>query len=824
MSSTTTNNNYMETPPASPPRMFSKGSGGDVGNNTPDLGNTISLSQESGIMTLATDSPSPMQSIGTTSSAEGEKRGHIRMATPSTPIPVAEAFAQAAPGSSTTTSGSLRFTPGRGGYHHGVGQQHHLMSELTPVISNSNNNAMYVDNNYRHVRNSSQDSSDRPRMPGLAEGGATTAAERGGGEFMVVSPPTSGATTRTRMPLPRAGLPPAKLGNFENINNPVAASSVAATMASRGRQMITSAGASSAIPLRVGRHMKTSPNNTDSCLSSEAKDGLGGLLIGERLAMPSYGSLHSEDDSISSSSNSGGGVGRRHRINATSIFKQKEQQQRGQQKQPLGVPTNLAPIELKPDRKFFSFQGTSQYKNVVEDSTAPQSSSRLDTISGSPYRGPLLSPALDSQGQQHQLPMVVASHQNQQQYQPTFRSQHGVTELANSKDLNAIFKAPRAPHSTNAATLVTPQKQPSPASMAVDDETAGGGGDPMVTGPSVLFGDEYSGDCNLRGEEKFFNREPSTKIDCEDSRDLKADYPVDDRQWSIPSIRLANHVNLSSNNLLSYNHYGSQLSLDEYTDDDESYYSFLGDDDDASLSSRGSIDVSIRRRRLIRASMELSNVAAANIPRLSDHLTPPTTSSLDNSASGSSHQAQPPAIGQTNSFLEGIQGISIENATKGTTPFPQRANTFDSEIMMVDDDNDDNSGTNALPPILNVNTAMDDADYHQSRRWRRHRGQHSSRRRKEGSAMGWIHDLQSQTKNQDVQLIAESASSKFMTTTTPGGSDKANVGVTSDKALGLPHPLCRSSTIEAVGPFTIHRGGFRASGSGDIALTSSGSD
>lgn len=89
--------------------------------------------------------------------------------------------------------------------------------------------------------------------------------------------------------------------------------------------------------------------------------------------------------------------------------------------------------------------------------------------------------------------------------------------------------------------------------------------------------------------------------------------------------------------------------------------------------------------------------------------------------------------------------------------------------------------------------------------------------------MGWIQDLQSQTKNQDVQLIAESASSKFMTTTTPGGSDKANVDVTSDKALGLPHPLCRSSTIEAVGPFTIHRGGFRASGSGDIALTSSGS-
>ena len=133
--------------------------------------------------------------------------------------------------------------------------------------------------------------------------------------------------------------------------------------------------------------------------------------------------------------------------------------------------------------------------------------------------------------------------------------------------------------------------------------------------------------------------------------------------------------------------------------------------------------MSIRRRRILMASMELSSQVARKI----------ANDSLDNSASGSSHQARPPAIGQTNSFLEGMQGISIENAAKGTSSFPQRANTFDSEIMMVDDDNDDNTGINGPPPILNVNasmvqqTAMDDADYHQSRRRRRHRGQCSSR-------------------------------------------------------------------------------------------------
>ena len=267
----------------------------------------------------------------------------------------------------------------------------------------------------------------------------------------------------------------------------------------------------------------------------------------------------------------------------------------------------------------------------------------------------------------------------------------------------------------------------------------------------------------------------------------------------------------------------------------------MGDDDDASLSSRGSVDPVVRRRRFLRASMEMASSQAANVAENVD-------GSLGGSADSSS---QPPAIGQSNSFIEKIQGISIENNTdttmmEGTTPsaipphLSKRANTFDSEIMMVDDTYGDSNNVgggvldiNGPPPILNVHSstsqgnAMDDADYHQSRRSRRHRGR--GRRRREGAAMGWIQELQSQTN--DAQLITESASSKFMaaTSNTAGNATQTNFGMTSEdvtKALGMPHPLCRSSTIEA-GPFTvgIHREmGFGNSGSGgDIALNSSGS-
>ena len=809
---TSNNNNNMETPPASPPRFGKSATNSDVvdGNPHPDLvAGTVSLSpietvQESSsvaVSTTAMDSPTTSSSVG-----EEEKRGHIRIATPSTPISV-EAYAQDSTMATTMSSSSAAAqqrafsTPGRSnvsgeyvpmqvggqGYHH---QGHHLMSDLTPVISNSN--AMYVDSNNQgnHAR----------MMPGLTSSAFNTSIAEGpgqGGEYMVVSPPSnntlnprgSGSSSRrTRMPMPRAGLPPAKRSSIENSNH-----------------TRSSSNASSGSSLRGDQQRDISPS-TPLSLGSESKDGLGGL-IGERLAMPSYGSLNSEDESMSSN----GSVGRVIQTTSSAIFKQKE---------PKLVPASLAPIELKPDRKFFSFQGSSQYKHAMNDEADPSSSSKLETIQ-SPSRGrPPMTPSKKDEQQPMLAGMHSSSRHNQQsaQYQPPLRSQHGVTEMADTSELNAIFKAPRSAH--GASKLVTPHN--TPASTALAGMTEGGGG------TSMMMQDSQPSFPPREDAKKFGGGLPSSS-----NQHLQQPYPVDEREWSIPSIRLANHVNLSSNNLLNYSH-GSYTDFSEYTDDDESYYSFLGDDDDASLSSRGSVDVSTRRRRFLRASLEMAASQAPNLAELAA-----ANESLDSASS-----SQPPAIGQSNSFLEKIQGISIENAantataaSSSTIPLPKRANTFDSEIMMIDGNSNDELDINEPPPILNVNAAssrnnaMDDADYHQSRRRRHNRGQRSSRRRKEGAAMGWIQDLQNQSKN-DVQLIAESASSKFMSgiataTTAPVGQTKGMTSEDVAKALGMPHALCRSSTIEA-GPFTvgIHRGvAFGQSGTNgpDIALTSSGS-
>jgi len=704
------------------------------------------------------------------------------MTTPSTPIQLEDAL-HSSLGGGAASRGGVYSTPGRGSH-----QRHHS-SDLTPVISNSN--SLYVDNHHNPNSNKRGGS----MMPGL------TISE--GSEGIIGPRGTSDG--RSRMPLPRAGLPPAKRSSMENPspNESTVPSSSASSIGAAGEQGISL----TSTLLSVG--------------GSEAKDGLGGL-IGERLAMPSCGSLYSEEDaaSLSSTDDSSGPVrgvmrlsssGSRHSSSTKnsmsegppSIFKKKKDD--GQQQ--------LAPIELKPDRKFFSFQGASQYKQAVED--ADTSSTRLETI---------VSPSRPSMGGGQ--PMLSTMNQGPHQvttpqYQPSLRNQHGVTEMADTKDLNAIFKAPR--NTTQGANTAGPSpKVVSPGTPAASIAT-------MTTASSMM--------------QEASVGHSAAAVD----QHLQQTYPVDDRQWSIPSIRMAKHINLSSNNLSAYNH-GSYASFSEYTDDDgsldESYYSFLGDDDDASLSSRGSVDPVVRRRRFLRASMEMASSQAANVAENVD-------GSLGGSADSSS---QPPAIGQSNSFIEKIQGISIENNTdttmmEGTTPsaipphLSKRANTFDSEIMMVDDTYGDNTNVgggldiNGPPPILNVhsstsqggNAAMDDADYHQSRRRHRHRGR--GRRRREGAAMGWIQELQSQTN--DAQLITESASSKFMaaTSNTAGGSTTQtnNFGMTSEdvtKALGMPHPLCRSSTIEA-GPFTIgiHREmGFGNSGSGgDIALNSSGS-
>ena len=510
-----------------------------------------------------------------------------------------------------------------------------------------------------------------------------------------------------------------------------------------------------------------------------------------------------------------------------------------------GVDNNVlrltAPIELRGgDRKFSSFQGAGQYRRAVVVAPPPPSS-RLETIP-SPSRG---SPAWAKAG-------VVAAG-----YRPPLRGMHGVTEMAEPEDLRAIFKAPRG---------------------------AGGGGGGAAAehaGPNVVSPQSADGRSPLRppppaGEGSGGGDRPPPRQMQLQSPPLSAAYPVDDRQWSIPSIRLANRVESSGRHL----HRGqSSGNFSEYTDEegmsvDESYYSFLATDDDddddtASLSSRGSLQAPIGER-VRRFSRQFLRTMSSSATREGSG----EGGAVDTGAAANAvfepfqHPAPAfpaaPAASRSNSFLERMRGISIEGASDRVAnvgadaaappsppPLPRRARTFDCE---------------SPPPVLNIDVDMtedDDAvDYYRNGenpdgmvppsysggggvvRTREstsgRRRQRRRRHRKEGAAVEWIQDLQS--RSNEVRQIAESASSRFLTGDVPalGGNGldpHANAGLTKEevaKAIGMPHPLCRSSTIEA-GPFTlgIHRGGLygRAGnvdvapggGNNSIALTSSGS-
>mmetsp|Transcript_9656 Transcript_9656/g.15786 ORF Transcript_9656/g.15786 Transcript_9656/m.15786 type:complete len:232 (+) Transcript_9656:1753-2448(+) len=172
-----------------------------------------------------------------------------------------------------------------------------------------------------------------------------------------------------------------------------------------------------------------------------------------------------------------------------------------------------------------------------------------------------------------------------------------------------------------------------------------------------------------------------------------------------------------------------------------------------------------------------------------------------------------PAIAPSNSFMERMQGITIH----------QRSNTFESSsdvesypgppaILNVVE-----SAQSSHPALMiNATQSMDDAEFetrqdHRVVRRSNHHNHRSSRRRRSSShartssAVEWIQGLQNPSNGEGVQIV-EAASSKFLiggvsADGSAGGVEEA--AATSEdvsKALGMPHPLCRSSTIEA-GPF-----------------------
>jgi hypothetical protein len=131
---------------------------------------------------------------------------------------------------------------------------------------------------------------------------------------------------------------------------------------------------------------------------------------------------------------------------------------------------------------------------------------------------------------------------------------------------------------------------------------------------------------------------------------------------------------------------------------------------------------------------------------------------------------------------------------------------------------------NASPPIVDGNTplqSIDDnvVDYHRdttdgavcarptTHRHRRHKKKGRSRSHS-AAALEWIQNLQ-QSNVIEGSRITEAASSKFLTGVVKK-VEPLDLAVSQDatKALGMPHPLCRSSTIEA-GGFAYDLGGGR---------------
>lgn len=431
----------------------------------------------------------------------------------------------------------------------------------------------------------------------------------------------------------------------------------------------------------------------------------------------------------------------------------------GNQGNPSGPASSiLRPVELKPNTRFHSFQGSSQYgRSIPKGTVRPMSAlspAREETVGlGNTYTLP---------GQQHQ-------------YLPTVRGAHGVKELSDNKDLNAIFKADRK---TSTGTSNVHHKSPKIVSpMSVDNDSE----------------DEDE------DEDEEQHQEPSFP-------QLQGSIPIDDRQWSIPSIRLANHVNTFGMDG-SIHSYHTLSDEEDYTDDggsslDGSYID--GDDDDVSLSSKESFD-QVRRWRRMSGALRRGMSGDGRVTETPVAATTKDDEDVD--------MVPPPHLMRTSptSNLNAVamkEGMMYGTTQEATSLLEQRFGQINIDPM------DSNINSIYCPPsILNITAppqSIDDNafDYHKDENGKhigarptKPRRRHKKKGRSKShsaAAFEWINQLQQNAV--EGGLITEAASSKFLTGhkgQTECADYTAQQNVT--KALGMPHPLCRSSTIEAGG-------------------------
>lgn len=399
-------------------------------------------------------------------------------------------------------------------------------------------------------------------------------------------------------------------------------------------------------------------------------------------------------------------------------------------------PAFLAfPVELDPGRLHFSFSGKSPFQRSISyngnsNKVAFAPTVEEDVAPSFPFATPVLRP-LPPASPSHGHPLMPSPPSVARQYLSPEREAHGVKDMADRNDLDAIFK--KFPSSKNNSTNT--------GSMLRQARTF-----------------DYGDDDGSEAREEWQLTRPVS---------------MDNR---IPSIRLANRLDSRDCN------YRDHLRMFQDDDDDltdeDSIGTYHGDDEDDNHGDGGSDrwTTMMRRLQLIEERVDrisIGNNSKHNNVRMAGGDTCIFSSKPSSSIGGGAREeeAEP-----------GNPSSSAQEDRRCSSPLSLFAATaFENNFK-------DNHDTGAQ----------------QRRRRRRHEEDDAVESSKNSSALEWIQDLQNQRPTEQFPPIAEAASSKFLTkkvgtkgTATGTSAIRGDVADSEDiaKALGMPHPLCRSTTI-----------------------------
>ena len=243
---------------------------------------------------------------------------------------------------------------------------------------------------------------------------------------------------------------------------------------------------------------------------------------------------------------------------------------------------------------------------------------------------------------------------------------------------------------------------------------------------------------------------------------LQNPIPMDERTWSIPSLRMAQRLATD----------GSLASLTDHADEDESFLllnnnSNVTDEDEASLSSRASslyMSIGGSTPAALQSTMPLPiNINMENAPRADATFSSEHTPTIWNDDNSSSMGPRSAATTLSSSF-DNVPSF-------GSHPPPDTKIVLESSLSW--------QHTQSASTDENSAVAVDG-----DRAQRRKRKQ----RQREAAALSWIQSLQQQSN----VAVAEAASSKFLTgrtTQAPRTEQQACAVINEETATASPKPV-----------------------------------